>query len=87
LAGRPSTHHVDRGQGRVALPGRVVPAFGMAGGLPGAPGIYRVVRADGRIEPLAHIGSAEMAAGMCLRSRRRAAADMSHPPEAPAPCR
>ncbi len=43
--------------------GRVVPAFGMAGGLPGALGINRVERADGRIETLAHIGSAEMAAG------------------------
>jgi len=43
--------------------GRVVPAFGMAGGLPGALGINRVERADGGAETLAHIGSAEMAAG------------------------
>ena len=43
--------------------GRVHPAFGMAGGQPGAPGINRVVRADGRVEELAHIGSAEMAEG------------------------
>jgi len=43
--------------------GRVVPAFGMAGGLPGALGINRVERADGGVETLAHIGSAEMAAG------------------------
>ncbi|MBX3610894.1 MAG: hydantoinase B/oxoprolinase family protein [Hydrogenophaga sp.] len=43
--------------------GRVHPAFGMAGGAPGAPGINRVVRADGRIEDLAHIGQAEMAVG------------------------
>ena len=43
--------------------GRVHPAFGQAGGRPGAPGINRVVRADGRVEELAHIGSAEMAVG------------------------
>ena len=43
--------------------GRIVPAFGMAGGEAGALGINRVERADGRIELLAHIGSAEMAAG------------------------
>ena len=43
--------------------GRTVPAFGMAGGAPGAVGINRVERADGRIEVLAHIGSVEMAAG------------------------
>ncbi|WP_295636574.1 hydantoinase B/oxoprolinase family protein [uncultured Methylibium sp.] len=43
--------------------GRIVPAFGMAGGLPGAVGINRVERADGRVEPLAHIGSVEMQPG------------------------
>ncbi len=43
--------------------GRVVPAFGMAGGQPGALGINRIERADGRRETLAHIGSAEMAVG------------------------
>ena len=43
--------------------GRTVPAFGMAGGAPGALGINRVERADGRVEPLGHIGSAEMAPG------------------------
>jgi 5-oxoprolinase (ATP-hydrolysing) len=43
--------------------GRVHPAFGLAGGEAGAPGINRVVRADGRIETLAHIGSAEMLPG------------------------
>jgi 5-oxoprolinase (ATP-hydrolysing) len=43
--------------------GRHQGAFGMAGGLPGAVGINRVERADGRIEPLDHIGSAEMAPG------------------------
>ncbi|NMM76264.1 hydantoinase B/oxoprolinase family protein [Acidovorax sp. SRB_24] len=43
--------------------GRIHPAFGMAGGQNGAPGINRVVRADGRTEPLAHIGQAQMEAG------------------------
>ncbi|NMM84904.1 5-oxoprolinase [Rhodococcus sp. SRB_17] len=43
--------------------GRIHPAFGMAGGQDGAPGINRVVRADGRTEPLAHIGQAQMEAG------------------------
>jgi 5-oxoprolinase (ATP-hydrolysing) len=37
--------------------------FGAAGGQPGQVGINRVVRADGRVEPLEHIGSAEMAPG------------------------
>jgi 5-oxoprolinase (ATP-hydrolysing) len=43
--------------------GRVVPAFGIDGGQPGALGINRIERADGRVETLAHIGSAEMAPG------------------------
>ena len=43
--------------------GREVPAFGMAGGLPGACGENRVERADGRIERLRHIGSVEMDPG------------------------
>jgi 5-oxoprolinase (ATP-hydrolysing) len=43
--------------------GRIVPAFGLAGGLPGAPGINRIERADGRVEVLGHIGSAAMAPG------------------------
>ncbi|MEP7284074.1 MAG: hydantoinase B/oxoprolinase family protein, partial [Rubrivivax sp.] len=43
--------------------GRRVPAFGLAGGLPGAVGVNRVERADGRVEPLSHIGSVEMEAG------------------------
>jgi len=43
--------------------GRNVPAFGMAGGAPGAPGRNRVERADGRTEALGHIGSAEMQPG------------------------
>ena len=43
--------------------GRVVPAFGMAGGEAGALGINRVERADGSVEALGHIGSTEMAVG------------------------
>ncbi len=43
--------------------GRIVPAFGMAGGEPGALGINRVERSDGRQETLGHIGSTEMAPG------------------------
>ena len=43
--------------------GRHVPAFGGDGGEPGALGINRVERADGRIEMLDHIGSAELDTG------------------------
>ncbi|WP_298924010.1 hydantoinase B/oxoprolinase family protein [uncultured Ramlibacter sp.] len=43
--------------------GRIHGAFGMAGGQPGAVGINRVVRADGSVEELAHIGQAQMHAG------------------------
>jgi 5-oxoprolinase (ATP-hydrolysing) len=43
--------------------GRKVPAFGMAGGGPGALGINRVERRDGRVELLDHIGSAAMQPG------------------------
>ena len=43
--------------------GRIHPAFGMAGGMSGALGINRVVRSDGRVEALAHIGQAEMKPG------------------------
>ena len=43
--------------------GRVFPAFGMAGGHAGQPGINRVVRADGTVEMLGHIGSTSMQAG------------------------
>jgi 5-oxoprolinase (ATP-hydrolysing) len=43
--------------------GRIVPAFGGGGGQPGALGINRIERADGRHETLAHIGQAEMAVG------------------------
>lgn len=43
--------------------GRTVPSFGMAGGQPGQVGINRVVRGDGSVEELGHIGSAEMQPG------------------------
>ncbi|WP_291918156.1 hydantoinase B/oxoprolinase family protein [Limnohabitans sp.] len=43
--------------------GRIHPAFGMAGGHSGLPGINRVVRADGTVQELAHIGQVEMLAG------------------------
>jgi 5-oxoprolinase (ATP-hydrolysing) len=43
--------------------GRVHPAFGMAGGQSGAPGVNQVLRTDGRVEVLKHIGQVEMAPG------------------------
>jgi len=43
--------------------GRVHPAFGMAGGLPGAVGINRVIRADGTVLELGHIGQVQMGVG------------------------
>lgn len=43
--------------------GRVHPAFGLAGGEPGAPGVNRVIRADGRVEVLDHIGQVDMLPG------------------------
>ncbi len=43
--------------------GRIHPAFGMAGGHSGLPGINRVVRTDGSVQELAHIGQVEMQVG------------------------
>ncbi|MBK6591504.1 MAG: hydantoinase B/oxoprolinase family protein [Burkholderiales bacterium] len=43
--------------------GRIHGAFGMAGGESGQVGINRVVRVDGSMEDLGHIGQAEMRAG------------------------
>ena len=43
--------------------GRKVAAFGMAGGQAGQVGINRVLRANGKVEELAHIGQAEMQPG------------------------
>ncbi len=46
--------------------GRVHPAFGAAGGGPGAPGRNWVERADGRIEMLAHADRADLLPGDCF---------------------
>ncbi len=43
--------------------GRIHPAFGMAGGGAGAVGSNRVLRVDGSVEVLGHIGQAQMQAG------------------------
>jgi 5-oxoprolinase (ATP-hydrolysing) len=43
--------------------GRKHGAFGLAGGEPGQVGINRVVRADGRVEILGHIGQSQMLPG------------------------
>jgi 5-oxoprolinase (ATP-hydrolysing) len=43
--------------------GRIYPAFGAAGGHPGAPGRNSVVRSDGRVQELAHADRAELGAG------------------------
>ena len=43
--------------------GRIVPAFGMAGGQAGALGVNRIERVDGRVEKLGHIGSSVMEPG------------------------
>jgi 5-oxoprolinase (ATP-hydrolysing) len=42
---------------------RTIAPFGLAGGKPGQPGRNFVERADGRIEPLTHIGSVEVGPG------------------------
>ncbi|WHZ12293.1 MAG: 5-oxoprolinase, HyuA-like domain / 5-oxoprolinase, HyuB-like domain [Burkholderiaceae bacterium] len=43
--------------------GRVHPAFGLAGGEPGAVGSNRVLRVDGGVEELGHIGQVQMQPG------------------------
>ncbi len=43
--------------------GRTVPAFGMAGGQPGALGVNRIERVGGGVEKLGHIGSSAMEPG------------------------
>ncbi|MEY4732208.1 MAG: Acetophenone carboxylase gamma subunit [Pseudomonadota bacterium] len=43
--------------------GRIHPAFGMAGGQAGLPGINQVVRTDGCVQVLGHIGQVEMQPG------------------------
>ncbi len=42
---------------------RRVPPFGLSGGDDGAPGVNQVVRADGRVEPVAACATVELAAG------------------------
>jgi 5-oxoprolinase (ATP-hydrolysing) len=42
---------------------RIYAPFGTAGGEPGARGVNTVVRADGRVEQVGHIGKVDMAAG------------------------
>jgi len=46
--------------------GWIHPAFGARGGRPGACGESRVIRADGRVEPIKHADSAELEAGDCF---------------------
>ena len=43
--------------------GRKFGAFGMAGGLPGQVGLNRVLRADGQVDTLGHIGQTDMQMG------------------------
>ena len=50
-------------QASILSNGRHHGAFGLRGGLAGAPGRNFVERADGRVEPLDHIGSTRMHAG------------------------
>jgi 5-oxoprolinase (ATP-hydrolysing) len=42
---------------------RRIPTFGLGGGAPGALGVNRIERADGRVDTLGHLGSADMAPG------------------------
>jgi N-methylhydantoinase B/oxoprolinase/acetone carboxylase alpha subunit len=48
---------------------RIHAPFGMAGGEPGALGVNTVMRADGRVEQLGHIGKTDMAARRYVRHR------------------
>jgi 5-oxoprolinase (ATP-hydrolysing) len=64
--------------------GRVHGAFGMAGGGAGAVGINRVLRADGRVQELRHIGSAEMQPGDIFEIHTPVAAGLDRArPDAP----
>jgi len=45
---------------------RVIPPFGAQGGSPGAVARNFVVRADGRIEPMGHVGRADLEPGDCF---------------------
>ncbi|HBM12203.1 MAG TPA: 5-oxoprolinase, partial [Rhodospirillaceae bacterium] len=46
--------------------GWIYPAFGAAGGQPGAKGESRVIRADGRVQEMKHADSAELDVGDCF---------------------
>ncbi|MCC6851580.1 MAG: hydantoinase B/oxoprolinase family protein [Rubrivivax sp.] len=54
---------LERMTASILANGRRVPAFGIAGGGPGAPGVNRVERADGRVEVLGSSASTTMEPG------------------------
>jgi 5-oxoprolinase (ATP-hydrolysing) len=43
--------------------GRIYPAFGLAGGMAGLPGVNRVVKANGEVLILGHIDQVQMQVG------------------------
>jgi len=61
--------------------GRRHGAFGMAGGEAGQVGLNLVVRADGNVETLAHIGQAEMHAGDVFEIRTPGGGGFGTPPD------
>ena len=65
--------------------GRRVAAFGMAGGQPGALGINRVVRKDGAVEELAHIGQTRMEPGDIFEMHTPGGGGFGPPGPVPAP--
>ncbi len=60
--------------------GRVCAAFGLAGGKPGALGINRVERADGRVENLGSTASVEMREGDVFVIETRGGGGYGAPP-------
>ena len=56
-------HFLENMTASILSNGRTYGAFGMAGGEPGEVGTNRVLRADGSVEEIGHIGQAEMQAG------------------------
>jgi 5-oxoprolinase (ATP-hydrolysing) len=65
--------------------GRTRGAFGMAGGGAGEPGSNRVLRADGSVELLGHIGSAEMRPGDLFEIRTPGGGGWGEPEARPTP--
>ncbi|WP_372658733.1 hydantoinase B/oxoprolinase family protein [Hydrogenophaga sp.] len=63
--------------------GRIYPAFGMAGGQAGAPGINRVVRSNGQTEAVAHIGQVDMQAGDVFEIHTPGGGGYESPPAPP----